>query len=189
MHADALAGGFASAPEQSSRVFRAALDAMSRPGTIVGVAGAAPPKPLSPAAGALILTLCDRTTPLFLAPSHDTAEVRQWIAFHCAAPIVAADAASFAVGTWAALAPLDRFSIGTPEYPDRSATLIAEMETLVASGPRLTGPGIRNEARLSLPETQAFRANAARFPLGWDMFLTAGNQIAALPRTTKVEAA
>ena len=47
MIADALSGGFADAPVQSARAFRAALEAMSQPGRIVTLAGAAPPKPLS----------------------------------------------------------------------------------------------------------------------------------------------
>ena len=45
MMADALTGGFADAPAQSARAFRAALEAMARPGTIWTVAGAAPPAP------------------------------------------------------------------------------------------------------------------------------------------------
>ena len=32
-----------------------------------------------------------------------------------------------------------------------------------------------------------FRANAALFPLGLDFFLTAGNRLAGVPRTTRVE--
>ena len=71
MNPDALTGGFREAPQQSARAFRAALDALSRPGTIVTVAGAAPPAPLSVAAGVLLLTLCDGTTPVHLGPSLD----------------------------------------------------------------------------------------------------------------------
>jgi alpha-D-ribose 1-methylphosphonate 5-triphosphate synthase subunit PhnH len=97
-------------------------------------------------AGALILTLCDGTTPVHLAPSHDSDALRGWITFHTGAPLVGAEAAAFALGTWEALQPLDRFSIGTPEYPDRSATLIVEMPALEATGARLTGPGIETEA-------------------------------------------
>ena len=31
-------------------------------------------------------------------------------------------------GTWDALLPLDRFAIGTPEYPDRAATLVIDVD-------------------------------------------------------------
>ncbi len=62
-----LEGGFASASEDSARIFRSALNAMARPGQIEAVSGIAPPSPLSAAAGALLLTLADHETPVFLA--------------------------------------------------------------------------------------------------------------------------
>jgi alpha-D-ribose 1-methylphosphonate 5-triphosphate synthase subunit PhnH len=113
--------------------------------------------------------------------------MRAWVAFHAGAPIVGAGEAAFAVGPWDSLLPLGRFAIGTPDYPDRAATLIVEMPRLVAEGVRLTGPGIRGEARLSLPEPRdGLRDNAARFPLGVDLFLTCGSRLAALPRSTRI---
>lgn len=187
MQADALTGGFADAPVDAARAFRAALQAMARPGTIHEVEGAAPPAPLSVAAGALVLTLCDPDTGLYLAGDRDNTAVRDWVTFHTGAPLVDADCCSFAIGTWEALQPLSRFRIGTPEYPDRSATLIVEMEGLQATGARLSGPGIRDGACMSLPAHAAFQANAARFPLGWDAYLCVGSRLAALPRSTKVE--
>jgi alpha-D-ribose 1-methylphosphonate 5-triphosphate synthase subunit PhnH len=186
MNAELLAGGFPDTPVEAARAFRAAMTAMARPGTIVTLDGAAPPAPLSPAAGALILTLCDGDTVLHLAGSQDTDAVRAWVAFHTGAPIGGARDADFAVGTWAALAPLDRYRIGTPDYPDRSATLIVEMADLQAEGVRLTGPGIRDVAHLNLPDAPAFAGNAARFPLGWDAYLTCGHRAAAIPRSTRI---
>lgn len=184
---NALTGGFTDAPTQSARTFRAILDAMSRPGTIVTLSGATPPAPLSRAAGLVLLTLADGTTPVHLAGDADTPVLRDWITFHTGAPIVDAAEATFALGTWHVLAPHDRFGIGTAEYPDRATTLIIEMPALSTTGPRLSGPGIRDRASLSLPETAAFRANHALFPLGFDCLLTAGNCLAALPRSTRVE--
>lgn len=181
-----LSGGFDDAPVQAAHAFRAAMEAMARPGRIEVVAGAAPPAPLSVAAGVLLLTLADPTTPVHLAPSHDTEEVRGWLAFHTGAPLVVAERAVFALGTWEAL-PVARLPVGTPEYPDRSATLIVEMAVLRAEGPRMTGPGIRGTAHLSLPEVAAFRENRALYPLGFDTFLTCGDRLAALPRSTVVE--
>lgn len=188
MTPDMLSGGFAETSSQSARAFRAAMEAMARPGTLHQVAGAAPPAPLSMAAGVLILTLCDGTTPVHLAPSLDHAALRAWITFHTGAPLVAAEEASFAIGAWEELLPVDRFAIGTPDYPDRSATLIVEMPALKATGYRLTGPGIAAHVALSLPEMAAFRANRALFPQGFDTYLTCGDQLAAVPRSTIVEA-
>jgi alpha-D-ribose 1-methylphosphonate 5-triphosphate synthase subunit PhnH len=164
------------------------LEATARPGTIHTVAGAAPPAPLSVAAGVVLLTLCDTTTPLHLAGAADCPAVRAWVAFHIGAPLVAADDSDFAVGSWADLQPVTRFRIGQPDYPDRSATLIVETDRLTNHGPSLTGPGIETATWLSLPETAAFRANRALFPLGFDTILTCGNRLAGLPRSTRVEA-
>jgi len=187
MSATHLEGGFADAARDAAHAFRAALQALARPGRIETITGAVPPAPCSPAAGALILTLCDTTTPLHLAPSHDDEALRGWITFHTGAPFVAAEQAMFALGTWEALQPLSRFSIGTAEYPDRAATLIVELALLENDGATLTGPGIETTARLSLPETAAFQRNRRRFPLGFDTYLTCGDRLAGLPRSTRVE--
>jgi len=182
-----LDGGFADLSRDAAHAFRAALQAMARPGRIERVGGVAPPAPCSAAAGALILTLCDTTTPLFLAPSHDDPGLRQWIAFHTGAPIVGPEAAMFALGTWGALSPASRFAIGTPAYPDRAATLIVEMADLSGSGAMLKGPGIKERAQLSLPEVAAFQDNRRRFPLGFDCYFTCGDRLAGLPRSCRVE--
>jgi alpha-D-ribose 1-methylphosphonate 5-triphosphate synthase subunit PhnH len=187
MTATALSGGFVDAPVQSARAFRQILEAMARPGTIRQVTGAAPPAPLSVAAGTVLLTLVDPTTRLHLAGAADCADVRDWVAFHLGAPLASAEAADFALGTWDALQPISRFRIGQPDYPDRSATLIVEMDRLVPHGPALAGPGIELVTWLNLPETAAFRANRACFPLGFDTILTAGDRLAGLPRSTRVE--
>jgi len=186
MDMTAMDGGFADAPREAAVAFRAALQALARPGRIETVAGAVPPAPASPAAGALLLTLCDPETGVYLAGDHDSPALRQWITFHCGAPLVGPERADFALGSWAALQPLSTYRIGTAEYPDRSATLIVEMDRLEAKGARLTGPGIETEAALSLPELAAFQGNRARFPLGFDCYFTCGDRLAGLPRSTRV---
>ncbi|WP_133487491.1 phosphonate C-P lyase system protein PhnH [Aliiroseovarius marinus] len=182
----AMQGGFKDVPTEAARQFRAIMNAIARPGRIEAVDGATPPAPMSVAAGVMVLTLCDPDTGLYLAGDHDTADIRAWVQFHTGAPIVSAEKADFAIGHWDALAPLNAFSIGTPEYPDRSTTLIVEMDALSTQGAALTGPGIKDTARLSLPDTEAFQRNALLFPLGLDFFFCAGTRLASLPRTTKV---
>lgn len=186
MDMTAMDGGFADPPRDAALAFRAALQAMARPGRIEQVSGAVPPAPASHAAGALLMTLCDPETGVYLAPSHDTPALRQWITFHCAAPLVGPAQADFALGTWEALQPVSAYRIGTPEYPDRSTTLIVEMDRLDPAGARLTGPGIQTEAALNLPDMAAFQANRARFPLGFDCYFTCGDRLAGLPRSTTV---
>lgn len=184
---DSLSGGFATPSVDAAHAFRAVLGVLARPGTIRTLSVARPPAPLSVAAGTLALTLLDGTTPVHLAGAHDCAALRDWITFHTGAPLVAAPDAAFAFGTWEALHPLDRFAIGTPEYPDRAATLVIDLPELSNDGARLSGPGIKGSAHLSLPATAPFRANRDLFPLGFDTFLTCGDRIAGLPRSTIVE--
>ena len=181
-----LSGGFTNAAHQSAHAFRTVMQAMARPGQIHQITGAAPPAPLSIAAGTLILTLCDPGTPVFLAGDHDCAAIRDWVTFHTGAPFSGPKDCSFAIGSWDALLPVSAYPIGTADYPDRSATLIVELPELSASGPTLRGPGIKDSAALSLPESAAFQANARAFPLGLDFYFTAGARLAALPRSTRV---
>ncbi|MEO0939116.1 MAG: phosphonate C-P lyase system protein PhnH [Pseudomonadota bacterium] len=184
--AQTLSGGFESPAIQSAHAFRSVMQAMARPGTIHEVTGAEPPAPLSPAAGAVLLTLCDADTPVYLAGSADCDPVRAWLAFHTGAPLTGPSHCMFAVGTWDALPPLPAFPIGTPEYPDRSATLIVERAELRQSGAMLTGPGIKDSAQFAVPDVATFSANTALFPLGLDFIFTSGTQVAAVPRSTHV---
>ncbi len=86
---------------------------------------------------------------------------------------------------------------GTAEYPDRSATLILQVQSLDGGGPGLVldRPGNkwtgahRAAARFPTDFVARMRANRALFPRGIDLFLVAGNRIVGLPRSTRVEAA
>ena len=181
-----MQGGFADAPVDAAVAFRAALDAMSRPGIVHEVSGAEAPAPMSVAASVLALTLCDPDTPVWLGASLDVQAVRDWFRFHTSAPLVGRGEAMFAFGRWDELMPVTDFRIGTPEYPDRSATLIVEMEDL-GQAYGLTGPGIQDHAMLTVPDAEVFRQNAALFPLGLDFLLCAGERLAAIPRTSQVK--
>lgn len=186
MPANTLSGGFAEPAVGSAQAFRSIMEAMARPGTIQDIKGATPPAPLSPAMGAVLLTLCDTDTPVYLAGDMDCETVRSWLAFHTGAPVAAPAQCMFAIGQWDALAPLAAYPAGTDEYPDRSATLVVEWSGLATGGATLTGPGIKDQARLCLPETEAFEANRTLFPLGLDFIFTCGRRLAALPRSTVV---
>ncbi|MFY0645246.1 phosphonate C-P lyase system protein PhnH [Sulfitobacter geojensis] len=186
MQAHTLSGGFADPAIGSAHAFRSVMEAMARPGTLHDIEGASPPAPLSPAMGAVLLTLCDTETPVYLAGDMDCDAVRAWLSFHTGAPIVGPAHCMFAVGTWHALLPLSVYPVGTSEYPDRSATLIVACDELSATGATLTGPGIKDQATLSLPEVEPFQANRSLFPLGLDFIFTSGERLAALPRSTTV---
>lgn len=186
MQVQTLSGGFTDPATQSAHAFRRVMEAMARPGTLHHISGAAPPAPLSPAAGAVLLTLCDTETPVYLAGDANCDTVQAWLGFHTGAPLVGPSHCQFAVGTWSAIAPLSAYPIGTSEYPDRSTTLIVECPVLADTSEILTGPGIRDKAALSLPEVAAFQSNHALFPMGLDFIFTCGDRLAALPRSTEV---
>jgi alpha-D-ribose 1-methylphosphonate 5-triphosphate synthase subunit PhnH len=196
--AEAIGGGFADPVFDAQSVFRAVMDAMARPGTIAEVSSlAAPPAPLSGTAVAVALTLCDHDTPLWLdAPLAASEAVRAYLAFHSGAPCTdrPADAAFALVTNAVPLTGLGDFAQGTQEYPDRSTTLILQVETLsneVGSHFTLEGPGIETTAWLSIaPLPPNFIAqwqeNRARFPRGVDLILAAPGKIACLPRTVRI---
>jgi len=190
-----IQAGLAHAVLDSQRIFRALLDATSHPGRVVSVPPPVEtPAPLWPATASLCLGLVDLETPLWLDAAARRPEVIEYLRFHCGCPMaVEPDRARFAVAADPREMPgLEAFDAGSDEYPDRSATVIVQVESLeMGAGMRLSGPGIDGEARLDasgLPEGfwGGARRNHALFPRGVDVILTAGNQLAVLPRTTRV---
>jgi alpha-D-ribose 1-methylphosphonate 5-triphosphate synthase subunit PhnH len=132
--AETLDGGFADPVFDAQSVFRAVMDAMARPGAVQPVkAHAAPPAPLSATAAAVALTLVDHDAPLWLDPVlAGSRAVRAYLAFHTGAPVVEVpgEAAFALVADPLGLGALAEFAQGTQEYPDRSTTLIVEVDAL-----------------------------------------------------------
>ncbi|MQY42293.1 phosphonate C-P lyase system protein PhnH [Epibacterium sp. SM1969] len=183
-----FSGGFANPPVDAAHAFRAAMNAMARPGEVFDITGACAPAGISDAAASLLLTLCDPETKLYLAQDVDSAALRSWVTFHTGAPLVAAQDADFALGSWDALMPLDQYRIGTAEYPDRSATLIVELAEFSAPNARLKGPGIKDSVQMMLPDVPALARNSVLYPQGVDFFFTAGAQVMGLPRSSQITA-
>jgi alpha-D-ribose 1-methylphosphonate 5-triphosphate synthase subunit PhnH len=187
--------GFEDAVTGAQSVFRAAMNAMARPGRRYAVRPAFyPPRPLTAPAAALILALCDFETAVWLDPPLAAeADVAAFLRFHSGARLVSApsEAAYAVIGDPARMPLLEAFAQGSAEYPDRSATLVLQVADLRTSGWRLEGPGIPGHALFSaapLPADFAAQAeaNRARFPRGVDILFTAGTEIAALPRSTRL---
>jgi alpha-D-ribose 1-methylphosphonate 5-triphosphate synthase subunit PhnH len=189
---DVTLPGFADPVEQAQACFRAVLDAMARPGMLTAAGqGLDTPAPLDPATAAVLLTLVDHDTPLWIHGQVGMA--RNWIAFHCGAGFTdLSERATFVLAL--TLPDLALLSPGTHEQPETSATVILQVASLHA-GPRyrLRGPGLRKEAFLSvtgLPDdfVDIWQRNRGGFPLGVDLVLCAGTTLAALPRSVTVEA-
>jgi len=191
-----LAPAFADPVRTSQAVFRAVMDAMAHPGSIVATGGLArAPQPLGLAAAAVALTLFDYETPVWLdAALAQSPEIAGWLRFHTGAPCAhEPHQAAFAIIADPSRMPqFDAFSQGSMEYPDRAATLVLQVERLSAdAGLRLSGPGIRGSCALSaapLPADFAtrMRTNRALFPCGVDIILASDTMLAALPRSVHV---
>ncbi len=194
--ADALLAGFTEPVADAQRAFRAVLDAIAHPGRIVAIAGPAEaPTPVFRATAAIGLTLFDFETPLWLDAASDVPAVREWLKFHTGAPMTAAPGdASFAlISRPEDMPPLASFALGSDAYPDRSATVVLQVRGFErGQALALSGPGIDGGATLrvdGLPRSfvAQWRENHARFPLGVDVMLAAGDRLAAVPRSTRIE--
>jgi alpha-D-ribose 1-methylphosphonate 5-triphosphate synthase subunit PhnH len=90
--------------------------------------------------------------------------------------------------------PLAAFAQGSDAYPDRSATLIVQVESFTGAALALSGPGIDGSTTLAaspLPADFAAQlaANRALFPRGVDVILCASGEVAALPRSVRLKEA
>ncbi len=189
---NALTAGFSDPVHDSQRAFRAALEALSRPGMAVPLGAAVEGVDLPPATAHILLTLTDEETPVWWQQV-DT-QTLQWLRFHTGAPLSATlQGAAFAVLVATALMPpLNSFSVGTPQAPEFSTTLLIEVPSL-HSGAEVhwSGPGIRDimAVRIAgLPETfwAQWQANHALFPQGVDVIFCCAQQALGLPRSTRV---
>jgi alpha-D-ribose 1-methylphosphonate 5-triphosphate synthase subunit PhnH len=88
--------------------------------------------------------------------------------------------------------------IGSYALPDDSATIVigCDLPRLLDGSPdshrlHLSGPGIRDKAELLVGRVPSVlwevRAEAIRYPLGWDIFLVSGSVGVGIARTTRVE--
>ncbi|MCK6420370.1 MAG: phosphonate C-P lyase system protein PhnH [Aquabacterium sp.] len=180
----------------------------------MGVPQVATPVAWPAALAAVSLCLTDADTPLYLHGTLDQSGARRWLKFHAGAS--ACDEPG-AAAFWLARAsdlptlPWDAMALGTDDAPQVGATLCVEVDgladeltaemPLAASEPlalRLRGPGIAvdTQATRSLVVAGLSRdmwsrrgAMVESFPRGFDLILTCGPRLAALPRTTRVELA
>lgn len=193
-----MPAGFSDKVMSAQSTFRSVMDAMARPGSVQRIAAAAgTPAAMMRGTAAIALTLFDHDTPVWLDPQmSETLDVAKWLKFHTGVPVVAdSSVCSFAiVGDARALPALDRFAFGSSEYPDRSTTLILQIDSLT-EGPalELRGPGIDGTAvlRASIQPPDLFERlaiNATIFPRGIDVVLVHDDTIVAIPRTTRFAA-
>ena len=186
------AAGLRDPVHDALRAFRVALEALSRPGRIQSLGTPIDGLALGPAQAYLLLGLTDEDTPVWWQRPSPSRE--QWLRFHTGARTVREPLqASLAVVQHAADMPeLARFSAGSAAAPERSCTVLVEVPSL-RTGPAIDarGPGVQDRVGLSvagLPEGfwAEWQANHAAFPQGVDLFLTCGQDVLGLPRTTRI---
>ncbi len=193
---DKIRPAFADPVRESQMAFRKIMEAVARPGTRADFGRAVePPAGLGVAAATVALTLFDFETLVWLDPALRGSEAEAWVRFHCGCPLTTnAAEAAFAVVTDAAAAPsLDSFNLGDARYPDRSTTVILQVESLdEGEAVLLSGPGIKDAVAVApagLPEGfwDQLRDNNAKFQFGVDVLVVSGAALTAVPRSTQIQ--
>ena len=188
-----IGAGFTDPVFDSQHVFKKVLEGMSSPGVIKNVdIECENPPVIHPVTAALCLSLCDSDTKVWLSASHP--QITSWLKFHCGCQIVKdrdATRADFAIIIKGSHTPeLDIFSVGTPEAPDKSVTIIFEAETFDKGTHYIArGPGIKTENRFAATGIDEnlldyMRLNKSNFPMGIDAIITAEKSLICLSRTT-----
>jgi alpha-D-ribose 1-methylphosphonate 5-triphosphate synthase subunit PhnH len=191
-----LRNGFAAPVFDSQADFRALMEATAYAGRIVPLPRLpGGPEGLYPASVALLLTLADLDTVLWLDEAAALPEALAFLRFHCGAPAAREHQdADFALIARPLVMPrLASFKAGEPEYPDRSATLIIEVPSFTSGRPtRWTGPGIETEREVAIDGLadgfwEEWTLNRLLYPMGIDIFFTCADALVALPRSIDVE--
>jgi alpha-D-ribose 1-methylphosphonate 5-triphosphate synthase subunit PhnH len=196
LDASSVSAGFDDPAMVSQAVFREALAALARPGTLHHIdADLDVAAPALPAAGALMLALLDQDTTVWLSPSLAQAPCAAWLRFHTGCRVTSDPAsADFAwVSSVDECPSLDAFSHGTEEFPDRSTTVVIQMGSVADGGVawRLRGPGVNGDVFLNLDASSATLVKAraalhAVFPRGVDIFFADRHRVVGLPRSTRI---
>ncbi len=188
--------GFQEPSLDSQAVFRQVLSAMSRPGEIhLAANDIESPAGLHPATSAVLLALLDQDTRLWLSPDFCNGVVGAYLRFHTGCVLTdKALAADYVLVKPDELPRLNDLSLGSEEYPERSATVVMQVDDLSNEGGwRLSGPGIDGHAKLNIAGLAAsflpvWRESQLQFPRGVDLIFTSTDRLAAMPRTTRAEA-
>ncbi len=189
-------GGFSDAVFNSQEVFRALMDAMASPGRVIEIGNlAAAPSPISSVAASVAATLFDHDATVWCDKSiTSSAAAIGWLKFHTGLELTSnpSDAQFALIGDLETMPSLESFAKGTSEYPDRSTTIILQIDGFNGQEElTLSGPGIKDTqgfAPSQLPKmfVDQWAANRGAFPRGIDLIFVGKGALAALPRTTRI---
>lgn len=172
--------------------FRRILKAMSEPGVMVALPLKHGWGVISPAATAVLLTLVDGETPLWLDGALCDETLLSNLRFHTGAAVTDSHQAPFALLHARSDIDPQQFAAGDNLSPEKSTTVIIEVPSLNGGLTlRLRGPGLMETRAIApqLPEKMLkfLRQRTQVFPQGIDLIFTCGEAMMALPRTTHVE--
>ncbi len=186
-----LLASFTHPVADSQRAFRRILKAMSEPGVMVSLPQLPAWGRVSSAATAILMTLVDRETPVYLDSTLNDEALLTNLRFHTGAPVTEQTDAPFALLHAKSDTAIGQFSAGNNVSPEKSTTVIIEVPSLNGGLTlRLSGPGLLETRAIApqLPEgvLQYLRERPHCFPQGIDLIFTCGENMMALPRTTDV---
>src|SRR5262249_57301710 len=126
-------------------------DGFERTGEIKPISGSEAQLPLAPAMSSVLLCLADFETPIWLDPTLAVTPVVDWVRFRTGASIVdMPNRAAFAlVANSRDLPDFTLFAQGSDEYPDRSTTVIVQVDRFEGRPIVITGPGIKGTRTFS----------------------------------------
>ncbi|KKJ76742.1 hypothetical protein WH95_11450 [Kiloniella litopenaei] len=188
--------GFHNPVFDATAVFRAVLDAMSHPGTVIETPlTCESPNKLNSSAASILLAITDMDTAVWLSPETDCSDVADYLRFHTGCSLTKNTSnCDFAVIDGREYPDLvANLPIGTAEYPDRSATLIIAVDHFNAEQKAvLSGPGIKTTIDLSpSPLNSKFwgwmKESRHSFPCGVDIIFASPTHICALPRSSEMD--
>lgn len=187
-----MQAAFQTPVHDSQHSFRLILQAMSEPGVKVTLPSVEANVSLQPATLAILLTLIDQDTRLWLDEAAQQQSLSEYLSFHCSAVLMDdSQFADFAVITnTSSGVDFGRFYLGSEENPHESTTVIIQT-VFQGERSRLVGPGIEHcrELPLGLPRYVLAQRQAlsSLMPCGIDLILVDGQDMIALPRTTQIE--
>jgi alpha-D-ribose 1-methylphosphonate 5-triphosphate synthase subunit PhnH len=188
-----VAMGFANGVQDAQTTFRAVLRALAEPARPETIDVELPDNGLPLAATAILLSVVDNETPLWLSPAVAD-RIRHYLRFHTGVVFVdhphqAAFAYAPSVDT---LPDLALFSPGTAISPETSTTVMVGVEDFVSGtqalldGPGFDSPRTLAPAGFDRSRWEEVVRNAERFPVGIDLLLICRNDVVGLPRSTTV---
>ncbi|MGI9277669.1 MAG: phosphonate C-P lyase system protein PhnH [Endozoicomonas sp.] len=194
-----LQPGFSDPVTQAQQCFRHILKAMSEPGLIRQIkAGMNTLGKIDAASFAVLQTLVDNDTLLWLAPAFNQSRIRKNLSFHCGCPVIdSPEQAHFLLATGSEELNPEQCSPGNAVRPDDAATVLLQVDSIRHEFPSggcgltLKGPGIPGQRQLFVSGLGQhwqdwLQVRHQHFPLGMDLILCAGDSLCALPRAVQV---